>query len=968
MAFLATCSVHAKDVLALQSPVRLRLNQQNPQNQADVTISRVTRGPVEIAPDVHSGRVSESIRVRRLRCEYRDQPLGIDHPAPRLSWTLESSIRGQKQTAYRVLVARSIKALQAGRGDLWDSGKVESSQSVNTVYAGDTLVSGQRCFWKVKVWDKNGMSSDWSDPSFWEMGLMEADDWKGHWISDGKPLPENDADFYRDDPAPLFRREFKLSGPVRSARLYISALGYVHATLNGRAVGDHHLDPLWTLPNKRVFYSVYDVSKNLEQGDNCLGVTLGNGWYNPLPLRMWGRVNLRERLPVGRPQFIAQLLIEYADGSRESLASDSSWKVAPGPILRNSIYLGEKVDARKAVKGWDKPGLDDRAWDFARIAPAPEGALQAQPLPPIKVTASVKTVRITEPSDGVYIVDMGRNFGGWARFTFDVPEGTKITMRYGELLYENGTLNPMTSVCGQIKRKKPPADGSPAIAWQADTYIARGGGPEIYTPRFTFHAFRYVELVGLPARPSLDDVEGLRMHSAVESVGSFSCSNDLFNRIQTMCQWTFLSNLFGVQSDCPHRERFGYGGDLVTTSDAFILNYDMANFYAEAARDWHDSALPGGMLTDTAPSVGIQYCGVGWAMAHPHLQVQLYRYYADRRIIEEQYATSKRWLELVRGQNTDHIVRRGLHDHEALEKEKSPPMITPLYCESARMLSRLARILGKEEEADEFDRLAENIRKAYVENFLAPGTGVVASGIQSVQAFALFLNMLPPEERPAALAHLKRDITDKHNGHLTTGIFGTRYMLDVLSRERQAEVVNDMVNLRDLPGWGHMLEQGATTLWEHWKFSDNTFSHNHPMFGSVSQWFYNWLGGIEPAVDAIGFDRFTFQPQFLEGLDWVRCTYRSIRGPITCDWKREGDRVAMDLHVPVNTSATLILPTAGVITENGRPAADSKGVEKVSKWDGRIKFRLGSGRYHFMFAPSETIASKANPLGINLLN
>jgi alpha-L-rhamnosidase len=340
-------------------------------------------------------------------------------------------------------------------------------------------------------------------------------------------------------------------------------------------------------------------------------------------------------------------------------------------------------------------------------------------------------------------------------------------------------------------------------------------------------------------------------------------------------------------------------------------------------------------------------------MAHPHLQVQLYRYYADRRIIEEQYPTSKRWLELVRAENKDHVVQQGLHDHEALEKEKSPPMITPLYCESARMLSRLASILGKKEEAGQYGRLAEDIRKAYTEKFLAPGTGVVASGIQSVQAFALFLDMLPADERPAAMERLVKDITDKQDGHLSTGIFGTRYMLDVLSREGRAEVVNDMVNLRDFPGWGHMLEQDATTLWEHWKFSDNTFSHNHPMFGSVSQWFYNWLGGIEPAIDAVGFDQFTFQPQFLDGLDWVRCSYRSVRGTITCDWKRQGDRVVMDLRVPVNTSATLILPTAGAITESGHPAADSEGVEEVSERDGNAKLRLGSGRYNLVFTPSE---------------
>jgi len=861
---------------------------------------------------------------------------------------MESSGRGQEQTAYRILVARSLRTLEAGRGDLWDSGKVESSQSVNVIYAGEKLASGQCCFWKVRVWGKDGASSDWSAVSFWEMGLLKDSDWKGHWISDGKPLPEKDADFYHDDPAPLFRREFKVSASVKDARLYLSALGYVHTRLNGRAVSDHHLEPLWTLPNKRVFYSVYDVSEELAQGSNCLGVTLGNGWYNPLPLRMWGHVNLRERLPIGRPQFIAQLVIEYTDGSQQVVASDSTWKVAPGPILRNSIYLGETVDARRAVEGWDKPGLDDRTWDAARIAPTPGGRLQVRPLPPIKVTASVKPVRITEPVDGVYIVDMGQNFGGWARFTFNVTQGTQITIRYGELLYENGTLNPMTSVCGQIKRNEPTPDGSPPIAWQTDTYIARGNGPETYTPLFTFHAFRYIEITGLPTRPSLDEIAGLRMHSAVKPVGSFSCSNDLFNRIQAMCQWTFLSNLFGVQSDCPHRERFGYGGDSVATSDAFILNYDMANFYAKAARDWHDSALPNGMLTDTAPSVGIQYCGVGWAMAHPHLQVQLYRYYADRRIVEEQYATSKRWLDLVRDQNQDHIVRQGLHDHEALEQEESPAMITPLYCESARMLSRLAHILGKEEEAEQYGRLADDIRNVYVDNFLAEGTGVVASGIQSAQAFALFLDMLPTDERTAALTSLVRNIIDKHNGHLTTGIFGTRYTLDVLSRQGRADVVHDMVNLRSFPGWGYMLEQGATTLWEHWEFNDNTFSHNHPMFGSVSQWFYNWLGGIEPDLDAVGFDKFTFQPQFLDGLDWVRCTYRSIRGPITCDWTRQGNRITLDLHVPVNTSATLVLPATSGITENGRLATDARGVEEISDQDGVTKFRLGSGQYHFI--------------------
>lgn len=896
-----------------------------------------------------SGLSAEQVTAKemnstRLRCEYRDQPLGIDHPEPRLSWELESDTRGAKPSAYRILVSTTAQGLKNDRGDLWDSGKIASSQSVGILYAGKLLSSGQRYFWKVKVWDQNDKPSGWSAPSFWEMGLLKASDWKAEWIGDGIPQPEKDEDFFKDDPAPLFRKPFKLAGKVKTARLYITALGYYRASLNGQVVGDQHLDPLWTRPDKRVFYSTFDVTENLATGNNCLGVSLGNGWYNPLPLRMWGRKNLREHLPVGRPQFIARLQIEYADGSSESITSDASWKITQGPILRNNIYLGEKVDARKDIPGWDKPGLDDTEWSTAKIAAAPEGALEALPLPAIKITKKLNPVAVTEPKKGIYIVDMGQNFGGWASFDFDVPAGTEISIRYGELLHEDGTLDPMSSVCGQIKNaSKPQYPGAPPVAWQEDKYIARGGG-ENYTPQFTFHAFRFIELTGLPSAPSLDSIVGLRMNSDVEQVGSFSSSNELFNRIQEMTEWTFLSNLFGVQSDCPHRERFGYGGDLVTTSDSFMLNYDMSTFYPKATRDWADSALPDGMLTDTAPSVGIQYCGVGWAMAHPHLQTQLYRYYGDRRIIEEQYAVSKRWFELVRSSNKDHIIRSGLHDHEALEREKSTPMVTPLYCESARMLSQMAGILGKEDEAAEYAQLAEDIEKAYLKECVANGTGVAGSGIQSVQSFALFLDMLPENERPLALAHLLSDI-EKHDGHLSTGIFGTRYMLDVLSREGEAEVANSIVNKRDFPGWGHMLENGATTLWESLKFS-NGKSHNHPMFGSVSQWFYNWLGGIEPAADAVGFDRINLQPQFVEGLDWVKCTHRSIHGPVVCNWKRDGNTVAIELRVPVNTTAVLNLQTASSITENGHPAEKSNGVNKIQSPQG-VKLQLESGSYQF---------------------
>lgn len=469
--------------------------------------------------------------ISRLRCEYRDQPLGIDHPAPRLSWLLDSKTRGAKQSAFRILVSDNAEDLEKEQGDLWDSGKIESAQNAGVAYKGKPIRSGQRCFWKVQVWDDNGVTSAWSATSFWEMGLLNAEDWNADWISDGKTAPTEDSDFFEDNPAPLFRKPFQLSGSVKSARLYISSLGYYRASLNGELVGDQHLDPLWTRPDKRVFYSTYDVTKNLTSNKNCLGVTLGNGWYNPLPLRLWGRVNLRERIPVGRPQVIARLNIEYADGTNHSLVSDQSWKFTEGPILRNNIYLGEKTDARKNVIGWDEAGLDDADWSTANTAAPPKGSLQALPAPAIKVTTKIEPVAVTEPAPSV---DMGQNFGGWARFKFDVPAGTQISMRYGELLNEDGTLNPMTSVCGQIKSRngKPQVPGAPPIAWQEDNYTARGGGPETYTPQFTFHAFRYVELTGLPARPSLESIEGLRMNSAFTKVDYLSASAHSFTRQQ----------------------------------------------------------------------------------------------------------------------------------------------------------------------------------------------------------------------------------------------------------------------------------------------------------------------------------------------------------------------------------------------------------------------------------------------------
>ena len=886
---------------------------------------------------------ARAMTAGELRCEFRENPLGVDSLRPRLSWVLSSEKNDQRQSAYRILVSSSRALLAKNRGDLWDSGKVATSHQNNIEYAGKALASGQPCFWKVRVWDGEGIASAWSAPAWWEMGLLRAGDWKGKWINDGRRTPtrlvfakdSNDSteieDPYKADPAPLFRKEFRLASGIKRARLYVTGLGYYEASLNGQRVGDHVLDPGWTRFDKRVFYSTYDVTAQVKRGENCLGVALGNGWYNPLPMRMWGNLNLREHLAIGRPRFLAQLVVEYADGSDETVASDLSWRVGESEIRRNNIYLGEEVDARLAQKGWDRAGFDDATWRRPALAKEKIGKLAAQPLPPIKAHDSWHPVKVSEPKPGVFIYDCGENFAGWLRVKLNLPRGTKLSLRYGELLHKDGTLNPLTSVAGQIKGPGTGGPGAPDVAWQADTYIARGGG-ETYTQRFTFHAFRYVEVTGVKQPLPRESLTAIRLHADVEPVGEFSCSDALLNDIQAMCRRTFLSNLFSVQSDCPHRERMGYGGDIAATSEALMANFDMATFYAKAVGDWTENARPDGMFTDTAPFMGIQYCGVAWAMAHPLLIDQLARYYGDTRVNEEHYAAARRWLALVEKQYPTAIVTDGLSDHEGLAETPAPEMVTPLYFQSTRLLAAMARALGKAQDASRFDALAEKIRAAYNEKFV-DGKGKVGTGSQANQAIGLHTGIVPDALREDALTNLMQDV-ESHGGHLTTGILGTKFMLDELSRAGHADLAYAIVSKRGFPGWAWMLENGATTLWEHWELSENTFSHNHPMFGSVSEWMMKWLGGIQPADDAFGFDRIVIRPQTVPGIDWVKSSYRSVRGKIVSNWSRRGGKTTIEIEIPPNTTATVHLPSG----------ARGMGVSPMFR-DGRAT--LGSGRHLF---------------------
>jgi len=415
-----------------------------------------------------------------LRCEYQKTPLGVDVHVPRLSWQLdapESAPRGLTQTAYQILVADSLEALTRDEGSLWDSDKVVSNVQLHIPYAGETLQSGQRVWWKVRVWDNTDKASAYSAPSWWEMGLLTEENWTAQWIGRSERNISEEKDWYADRPAPLLRKTFSLDRPVKSARAYVTGLGYYELRLNGAKVGDHELDTAWTAYDHRIFYSVYDITEQLIEGDNVVGGMLGNGWYNPLPMKMWGRFNLREALAVGNPCLRAQVEITYEDGQVEHIVTDESWRTAEGPIRKNSVYLGEVYDAREDQPGWDATGFDDSAWDTAACFEVPAGKLEAQPLPPIRVTDTLKPVSVEEVSPGVYLFDAGENLAGRVRINVSGPAGTRIAIRYGELRYPDGQLNPMTAVWGQNKNREiPEGSEKPSTAWQEDVYILHGEG------------------------------------------------------------------------------------------------------------------------------------------------------------------------------------------------------------------------------------------------------------------------------------------------------------------------------------------------------------------------------------------------------------------------------------------------------------------------------------------------------------
>ncbi len=884
-------------------------------------------------------KAASTLTIAGTWCDYAQSPLGIENPSPGLGWQLESAARNQTQTAYQVQVASSEELLASGRPDLWDSGKSISRQSVHVKYAGKPLSSRQRCYWRVRVWDKTDVATPFSAANVWEMGLLEQNDWVGQWVGYTAGWPGR---------ALYFRYAFELEKPVLSARAYIAGIGYSELRLNGEKVGDQVLDPGWTDYTKRVLYVTHDVGSRLRAGSNVIGAIVGHGWH-------------------GAPKLRLQLEITFTDGSKKTIASRGAhtiardlWYVTSGPIVEDSIYDGETYDARLEKTGWDMPakrnpiGSGGRRERWQTVVPvgAPGGRMVAQTLEPIKVVETLQPTEIKEPSPGVYVLDAGRNIAGWARLRVQAPAGTKITLRFAESLRADGTVN----------------DDNLRKAFATDVYIAKGAEMEEWEPRFTYHGFRYLQIEGWPGVPRPDNFQFRLVRSAVENNGVFDSSNGLLNRIQKMVRNTEANNLHSVPTDCPQRdERMGWLNDMTVRIEQALYNFRMGRFYAKWLDDVTDTQIEDGSITDTAPfkwgkrpadPVSASYLLLGWS---------IYEHYGDTGPMRKHYPAFSRWVDYLTSRAEDGIVSYSSWGDWAPPKAfaipgsigagaisagtPGPLMSTGYYYYQTKLLAKMARVLGDDTEAKRRAVMAEKIADAFNREFWNEAIGGYGSNNQACNSFALFLGLVPSKNVPRVVANLVSAV-EQTNGHLSTGNLCTKYVLDMLAEHGHADLAYRIATKTEYPSWGFMLEKGATTLWERWEHltGGSMNSHDHPMLGSVSSWFFKYLAGIRVDPSGPGFSRVLIQPAFVSGLDKAEGSYRSLSGVITSAWRREGGRIVLEVSVPVNTVATVRLPVRdpAQVTEKGLPLKNVNGVGGVSAEATAVAFQLGSGTYQFV--------------------
>ncbi len=890
-----------------------------------------------------------TMKVSNLRCEDKVNPLGVDIINPRFSWILESEQRGVKQTAYQIFVASSSENLNLDKADIWNSGKVFSDKSIQIYYNGKSLNSNKKYFWKVKVWDQDGKPHN-SKIAFWTTGLFKESDWRAKWIGLNKAIGDDDPDApHRILSARMLRYEFEVDKKIKSAIVFISGLGLYELYLNGEKIGDQVLVPALTEYNKRTFYNTFDVTKNLQANKNAIGVILGNGRYfaprsnEPTKTRTYGY-----------PKVICQLEIVYEDGSTTRVVSDESWKLTTnGPIRKNNEYDGEYYDARLELSGWDKINYDDSDWIQAELVDKPGDLLVAQPNESIKIMEEVNPISIDEIKPGTFIFDMGQNMVGWVELFVNGKRGDKVTLRFAERLNEDGSLF-LDNIRG---------------AEVTDTYILKGDKKEQWEPRFTYHGFRFVEMIGYPGTPTLSTIKGKVVHDALEVTGSFECSNPLINNIYKNAYWGIRGNYRSMPTDCPQRdERQGWLGDRSAecTGESFI--FDISKLYRKWITDMKDAQRESGSLPDVAPSYWPFYNdNTTWPGTYLFASDMLYNQYGDLKTIKENYSGMQKWIKYMSQFMRDGIMPRDtygdwcvppedlnlIHTNDPLRTTSSEYIGTAYFYYELKLMEKFAKLLNKENDAKKYSKKAAKMKIAFNQKFLDKKNIRYSNNSQTANILALAFDLVPHEYKDKIVDNLLQKILGESNGHVGNGIIGGQWLMRTLTDNGHADVAYLLAAQTTYPSWGYMIEQGATTIWELWNgdHGDPAMnSGNHVMLlGDLIIWFYEDLAGIKTDAGKPAFKHIIMKPQVFDDLKYVNASYKSAYGKIKSNWKLSNDKFLWDISIPTNTTATIYIPTLERerVYEGNQLASKSNHLRFIKWVDNYAVFEAESGNYSF---------------------
>jgi alpha-L-rhamnosidase len=864
-----------------------------------------------------------------LKCEYLVNPIGIDVKSPRFVWQMNVNRQGASQKAFMIFVGTDSAEVAAGKGNVWESGTINSNL-IPAKYSGQELKPFTRYFWGVKIQDEEGNWSYLSKVAFWETGMMVTQNWKGGWITD--------ASDYNIKPAPYFRKAFRLQKKIKSARAYLAVGGLYELYLNGEKIGTQVLDPMFTRYDRRLLYVTHDVTKSIRNGENIIGVLLGNGWFNHQSLFRYNQSPWRSR-----PKFCMDLRITYEDGSIDVITTGQDWKTALSPIIFNSIYTAEHYDARLEIPGWNTLGFNDNSWKKSICVGAPTQNIESQAVQPIRIVEVIPAKTMVQQDANTYLFDFGKNFSGVSRIKVSGSSGTIIRLKHAERLDSTGHAD--ISNIDQFNQSMGGAD-----PFQTDIFILSGKGEETFMARFNYKGFQYVEVKSdKPINLTKESLTGYFMHSDVPMAGEIQSSNPTLNKIWQAANASYLSNLFGYLLGCPTREKDGWSNDAHVSIETGLFNIDCIAIFEKWLIDYTYEQQANGVLPAVFPSIdGYGYNwgnGVDLTSAIAIIPWEIYRFYGDSRLLARCYETIKRYVDHIDDISPSGLTDWGLGDWTPI-KSKAPVEFTSstYFYIDAVILSKAAKLFDKQSDLVKYTILSEKIKNAINNKYLNRETGIYGTGLQTELSMALVWGLVPEDLRAKVAGNLsQRVISD--NSHIDVGELGTRTILNALSENGYPDLAYKVALQETYPSWGWWIVNGATTLYEYWVLGDKK-SMNHHMFGHISAWFYNCLGGIYPDEDNPGFKNVILKPNFVKGLDQFEAKHDGPYGTIISSWKKSGREILYDVTIPANSTATLYLSSKDIL-ENGKSLSANNQIRAEKIENQILKIYLKAGSYNF---------------------